>query len=301
MKKTIKASCLFLTGLFLASCSQVEGALPRGLYNQGNFEGNYYTENTWASRRVATRQAVTITSAQYANGAVADDAEMDGENRQGAKSLLPSIFLYTTTDGSTKELSTSPLAEWTIGDEGHDDMFIGDRFGRTKCLATSDASFKKGILSKLYNGQMFCNGYHSLALAEADKDGFGDQFAKTASGGSVFLASFRGGSTYGKSRFSHLDLTFSFYFEKDGGYVKDDVTAKDVIVSCDAGGENDTFFAFDFKSIGLSDISGLCGYSLSYSNVQDNGRSESFSHKEKADNYWGLLIYEVMFPDSTWR
>jgi len=239
--------------------------------------------------------------------------------------MYPEVLQYQkkASDGtsSTVTLSTQSISDWRYSEIGKDAQYIGTSFGRTKCLVTADSSFKEGFLSKLYNGQLYCNGDHMRALVQFDQYGYDAAFPKSMVAGDYFLISLRGGSTYLRHnpkydvdptqpemitlpRLTELDINLKFY--KVNGSVFDyySVTAKNVVVRTDDGGEGETFFGFKFPDIGINDTSGIAGMSLSYSNFQDpaiGGAEETIDAATPKTFYWGALVYEVMLPDSTWR
>jgi hypothetical protein len=223
------------------------------------------------------------------------------EFRQVALSKYPLMFHYDFPDGRhVFPLASDAYSEWTINDEGNDADYIGKTFGRSKCLATIDPTFKTGIFSKLYNGQTYCMAISNAALVQADSEGFSTQMPKRLTTGDWFLMSFRGGSTYGEARITTLDLSLRFY--KKNGDVFDyyTVKAKNVYQCTDDGGEGVTFFGFQFSDIGFDDRIGLSGWGVSFSNVSDPGYPESYLASEEANAHFGVLIYEVMFPNSSW-
>ena len=229
--------------------------------------------------------------------------------RAGYSERYPEVFSY---QGSY--LSADPSDDWNLSyaKTNNDSSFIGKSFGRSKCLATTDESFKSGYLSKIYDGQMYCEGYHSRALVALDQNGYSAFFPKTLDTGDYFLMSFRGGSNddtgsnhnAGSPRISSFDLSLDFYYRDSEGYRKVTVVSDDVIVETDNGGEGCTFFGFKFSEIGV-DPKGILGMGLRYNDFQDPqyafASEETCNQKEPKQYSWGLLVYELMFPDSTWK
>lgn len=314
MKKS-KLVLSFVALASLSSCALTGQLEIKGRYTHAYLEDNYYTENAFASNLGKELAAYSISSEHYANGSYstyadathntsgAFDTTYNGKVfRQGALSKYPSIFRYTKADGSVVDpLGSSAFEEWTIKKEKEDDKFIGSTFGRTKCLAVADPSFREGIFSKLYNGQTYCMAISNAALVQADSKGFATKMPKSLASGDYFLMSFRGGSSYGKPRVTNLDLSLRFYVSSGSQYDYYTVKANNVYQCTDDGGEGVTFFAFSFSDIGLSKPEGILGWGVSFDNVSDPNYSESYLAEEEASHHFGLLIYETMFPDSSWR
>lgn len=327
MTKKIKVVLLALTGLSLFSCTKTNEVLPTGKYEGGLFENNFYTERHDFASKSCTESFVKILSSdQYFNGDNAEDlgnyssqVTFDGTalSRKGLKSMYPEVLNYAAK-GTVTALTTDPLHDWRYVDVGHDSDYVGKSFGRTKCLVTTDGAFKNGFLSKLYDGQLYCNGDHMRALVQIDSNGCDAFFPKTMVSGDYFLMSLRGGSNYlenvmatssGKSgdvvsRLSEFDAQLKFYAASSGGYTYTSVLAKDVVVRTDSGGEGVTWFGFKFSAIGIASTAGIVGFSFSYTNFRDPAidvTKESADRSKDSVFYWGAMVYEVMFPDSSWK
>jgi hypothetical protein len=334
MTKQIKIVALSLLGIALCGCSQVKETYPAGKYESAIFENNYYTgRHDFKDKTGASLQAIEIDSSKYFNGDSAEDfgaydqLTLNGTvpSRKGLRSMYPEVLQYEkkAADGtsSTVTLAADSLNDWRYVDTGKDSEFIGKSFGRTKCLAITDSSFKEGFLSKLYNGQLFCDGDHMRALVQFDQVGYDAAFPKTLASGDYFLISLRGGSTYlydnpkhatnsaepeksALPRLTELDLNLKFYKANGSAFDYYSITAKNVLVRTDDGGEGVSFFGFKFSDIGIKDTAGIAGMSFSYSNFQDPGigtAQETIDAATPKDFYWGALVYEVMFPDSSWH
>lgn len=311
MKTKIKVWGLFLSALALTSCKTSLLYSTRA-YEINDLAKDYYGVQELSLSSLGDPLMTEITldrsskEKMYANGYIDNygtyqDLDWD-VTRRAASSLYPAIYDYTAKDGSKTTLN--PALEWTIGQEGNDDQFIGKAFGRTKCLASVDSAFKNtGVLSKLYNGQMFCDNYHVKALLQLDTNGYSTFFPKTLATGDYFLISCRGGSSFGVARKTWMDIQLRFFKEGKSGYDFYTINLQDVLLRTDSGGEGDSFVAIRFSDIGIADPSGIKGMSLAYSNVNDGTYTaqENFGASGNYDQYFGLLVYEVMFPDSTWH
>jgi hypothetical protein len=305
MTNNKKIIALSLLSFSLVGCAKTSELYSAEEYQTTTFEDNYYFRKEIDESTVGNPLAaeIVLKSDQYANGQFGQDWPQ--ENRKGARTLYPSIFEYTK-DGTKVTLDDY---SWTIGNRGEDanaeKSLIGKDFGRTKCLDQINPKFRDGVLSKLYNGQMNCMNYHNAALVQLDKYGYNTRFPASMVSGDYFLMSFRCGSSYadGLDRVSQLDMTIHFFVKNTQALDFYTITAQDVLINTDSGGETETYFAFSLKTIGIADPKGLCGMGVSFSNLVDKGREleESFDHSESKKEHFGVLLYEVMFPDSTWN
>jgi|GEM_PF-2144718 hypothetical protein len=294
-KKIIPA--LLMVGL-LASC----GSKTSELYPSGAYIGDLLDDFLTGYHKITTSLVVQATpfdssSPLYFDGFHENDL-VDKSNKllhHGPKTMYPDIFLY---DNGTVTLDATPEHDWSQDLEGQSDAsYVGMAFGRTKCLVKCDPSFNDGLLSKLYNGQVYCLGLHAKALVQLKEEGLDASFPKKLVSGDYFLMSFRGGSTFGEARITAIDLTLKFY-KGSKAYI---LIFKDLAEWTDNGGDGDSFFGFKFSDIGL-DPAGITGFGISYDNLQDKDLTTALTleQKENPNTYWGMLIYEVMFPDSTW-
>lgn len=237
--------------------------------------------------------------------------------RTGVNNGAPELFEATVKDenGKNKNVSLNSMYDWVPGykDLGDDDFFKKNpSFGRYYSMGRVDDSFKNGYLSKLYNGQLYCDGYHSLAFVCLENNGFTNLYSKEMKEGDYFLMSFRGGSDYvggrghnqNEPRISAFDLSVDFYYRNGNKYDYVTVKCKQTITETDHGGEGTTIFGFRFSDVGL-DPQGISGIGIHYDNFEDrfsNCTGKIASEMPKTTDYqFGLLLYEVMFPNSSWN
>lgn len=238
-------------------------------------------------------------------------------SRVGVNDGAPELFEATVKDqnGNEKNVSLNSMYDWVPGYKDLDDEDFFQKnpsFGRYYSMGRIDDSFKEGYLSKLYNGQLYCDGYHSLAFVCLENSGFTSLYSKEMISGDYFLMSFRGGSDYvggrghnqNEPRISAFDLSVDFYYRNGNKYDYVTVTSKQAITETDHGGEGTTMFGFRFSDIGL-DPKGIAGIGIHYDNFEDRFSSctgKIASTMPKATDYqFGLLLYEVMFPGSSWN
>jgi hypothetical protein len=173
-------------------------------------------------------------------------------------------------------------------------------YGPNKKMNSKDSIFKYGYLSKLYDGQMFCNGYYQLARVQIDERGFGVIYDKELIDSDYIALSFKASVDYTQEvsvplHDSSVNLHITFY-ERDGAKfhaVKttcqfDNLRTNDH-EAFDRG--NYVFYAFKLSELNLSRV---CGYSISFELLSDQYVTDY--------NYdYSLMFYEVFFPNSSWR
>lgn len=286
--------------LLLAGCSKTQNVYKDGAYDTGDFMLNYYAEHDYAHDE-AWKNKTIDTFTVYDDALGNKEHAYFGQNdyghyssHQSAKSFMPDVF------GS---LETAPIGDWTPESIGFDDTFINSSFGRTKCMAVQDPSFKEGVLSKLYNGQMYCDGWYSKARVQIDENGFSTRLPKTLSKGSYFMMSLRGGSnvnTNGATRLCIVDLRVDFY---KGNEIYS-VGLPGVALSTDGFGVGEmcSFVGFNMNDMTDFSLEGITGYGVSFSNYTDPDYAEVSSNKDDdKENHFGVMLYEVMFIDAEWK
>lgn len=320
-----------LMGLALGGCTYVQGLMDPSINVNGDFTAYYYLgHHDFDERPTAEKELLPFTSdntvegffngggtSLQGDGALSFDPSQPTRGNPGGVHALSEdeslpIHLGLKDAGyddmlayGGTSLSTTLAGSWILTAEGQDlSPYIGHDFGKTKCLSTVDEAFSLGYLSKLYNGQMYCYGTHSLAFVSIDEDGFSTKLPKTLVESDYFLVAFRGGSNDDSNggdttpRLVQLDLLVDFYYE-DGTSAS--FRLKDTYVNTDNGGEAVSFTGFKLDGIRQK---GLIGYGLSFENYRDPlSEKESISARasDDSDYHFGLLLYEVMFVDSTWR
>lgn len=180
-------------------------------------------------------------------------------------------------------------------------------YGQTFKLSKTEPSFKYGYISKLFNGQMFCNGNYELARVQIDESGFGMEFSKELDNYSYFALNLKASIDYrrdGKNtnipnHNSSAELLINFYCKNDDGkyrrvpvkYTIDNIKTN---ASETIDGSNYTFFGFSLDNIKIDRCVGL---SIEYNLINDEyitaHPNEGWTHC--------LLLYELFLPNSTWH
>lgn len=180
---------------------------------------------------------------------------------------------------------------------------IGVGYGPTMKMSRFEESFKYGYLSKLFDGQMFCNGNFQLARVQIDENGFGTLFDKEGvlneEESPYFALNFKSSVDYTnldhpvKSHLSSFDLKISFYLRTTDGFRRQTYvhSLSDIPTNFGEGYGIYTFFGFRLNP---SEVSRIQGISIEYENVND----------EYTKNYGldhSLMLYEMFLVDINWN
>jgi hypothetical protein len=298
-----------LAVLSLVSCkddvSEVYGQHP---YDTGSFIDNYFVgRDDFKDKRasVATLRFETVNA-------------FVGLNESGvytgftpAKTKYPSLFVDKNGNAlSTTNNIESEYNDWNAETLGGDSNYIGHSFGRTLCLAKTDGSFKNGVLSKLYDGQLHCNGCYSKARIQLTSDGYAGLFPKTMDTADylVLVGRWADNSIVSDEADVNADIKVSFYKKNGASYDEYDVTMEQIPFEKNGGGDRTTLFGFKFSdALPSFDLSGIVGMGVSYSNVKNGGTDYTdgkvtFTNEEKEGVInSSLMLYETMLVNSTWH
>ena len=180
-------------------------------------------------------------------------------------------------------------------------------YGQTFALSKTESSFKYGYVSKLFNGQMFCNGNYEIARVQIDESGFGMEFNKELDKYSYFALNLKASLDYrrdGKNtnipaHSSKVELIVNFYCKTDSQkYHRIPVSYTIESIRTNASetidGSNYTFFGFSLNNI---KIDRCVGISIEYKLISDEYIA---SHPNDGWTHC-LLLYELFLPNSTWH
>ena len=164
-------------------------------------------------------------------------------------------------------------------------------YGVENSLGKVDDSFNHGILSKLTDGLLFCDGltYQGVRV-QIDKDGFIHEYEKKLIYADYFAMSFKAGSDYTSSLYKksgatyEIKLNISFFTEKDGKFIENvcSYTMNTVY--------RDKYYLFGF-ALKKDMASNLKGIGVSYDLINTD-EDASLDHC--------LYLYETMFVNSSW-
>lgn len=310
MKKHAYLLGMPLALILMASCSTYP-LYDSPAYNGDEFQDNYLRDYDEIGDREGSLigEAVTFQRATevYEDG----EAYFFNGNKEnafsafdsvGMKDIYPELFEYVDEDGNTVSYSSLD----TIASRLDDDSYIS--FGKDHCLAKVDDAFKKGVMGKLYNGQLSCHSWYAVARVQCEEAGFKTLFPLTMTDGDIFAISLRGNTSSTTPSFPYAcaNIELRFYVDNDGVYDYYQLTYEEAMLWINSGGEAISLIGSSLKDAFGEDFAsdGIVGYSISFSEPEDGyfEGSEDFNFEYAEDGeFFGFSLYEVMLIDSTWK
>ena len=182
-----------------------------------------------------------------------------------------------------------------------------------------DDSFKYGLVSKMFDGQMFCNGDFQKSRTQVEPmergatKGFGVLFSKESNDATYMMMNFKcsvvkednQNLTMPGGIKSDLILHIGLYLRNDTGYTYQPLTYHIDDVPTNSGDDHSfppyaarksmyKCFGFNLKNI---DTKRLIGFSLQYEKTSD---TYSDAHPTE-ETMHSIMLYEVSFPKTTWH
>lgn len=289
MKNKFKFLLLSPTLLICACGYGLKEIYPGSVYNSVDYYENFYRE--WdkdINYHSETSKVDNIDEETY---------ELNKEKDRVFTSFNSDNFAFLQSDYE-KYSYTSDIYEPPEGKLS---------YGQTFALSKTESSFKYGYVSKLFNGQMFCNGNYEIARVQIDEDGFGMKFNKELDKYSYFALNFKASLDYRKDgqntnipgHNSKVNLLINFFCKTDNqklhrvpvSYTIDNIKTNS---SETIDGSNYIFFGFDLSNIKIDRCAGI---SIEYQLISDDYIE---AHKDEGWKHC-LLLYELFLPKSTWH
>lgn len=291
---------LMLISLTLVSCKRTSELYKEFAYDTGRFDGNYYTEyNNVDKLEIASQTDIdfSIVADKTSNPDPGKFlSALSVEDQMNSKDELLSWYSDDTKDGYDKD------------------------FGPTKCVSRIDDSFSYGILSKLYDGRVHCDGYYAQSRVQLNKTGFGTFFPKEMKSAKWFGVSVRSSTnTDGyKACKAVVNFNFTFYRHITNSNAVDayKVAVNNVTIDLNNSIPHGSLLAFYymemFASVGLDYnelTNGMIAMSMDYELVTVHGTApgEKEKYGELTDDmtdethpHFAIFLYEMFFGDSTW-
>lgn len=275
---------------FLASCSKTSELYVDYAYNSPDFMKNYYNE---------TKGIRDLGIASYES-----------------HTMLPGLG-YTSTD-SLSGILEEDNQEGYIWNAGYYEDYDKE-YGRNNNLTKIDESFAYGYLSKLYDGRVRCESKFQLSRVQLDKHGYATYFPKKLVNYKFFAFSLRGATDYENTYSSpsplagtvYVDITINFYkhITNSSEYNVVNFTLPNVPIPCDSGGDTNlvtVYLASDNNNNGVIErtyhylIEDTVAMSFEYELKTTREDLTDDASVEK-DHHFAVMLYEVMFPKSTWK
>lgn len=283
---------LVFPALALSSCGYGLKQTYKGVpYNSTVFAENYY--NVWNNdiNPFASNNKIINTSAEYELGEK-DDTFVAFDSQQ---------FRKCETRWDTYDYVTDLERNRVDGNKAV-------LYGQDIKLSAIDDSFKYGVESKLFDGQLFCNGDFQNSRVQVEptnqgaEKGFGILFEKECARASYFMMNFKAsvtnldGSYNGidTNQLSDIKLHINFYIKSDQGYNCMPLTyeVKDVRTNMSPESHNKyTCFGFRLDNL-FSNLeqTRIAGFSVQYERIDST-----------PNTLHAVMLYEVSFPHSTWH
>lgn len=290
----------------LVSCADTDQLYEPGAYLSGPFVDHVYNTYDHGTKEGAKNIVYDKTLSLGEHGYFAGSGQYD-QSRQcygyaHAKSMHPSWF--KNKDGNDlywgMEIGHSDIVPGAIGAYADNSPLYDVIYSQNKRLDRFYERFSRGYLSKLYNGQIKCNGWSYYAMMLLSQDGFGTVFPYELKSAEYFATSILVATDKenDNGRVVMVDVDFTFFKYTDNGDLAGyKVTVDDVRLSCNAGAAYTSLVGFTFEDAGINPES-IVGLSITWRLENDvEGVSNDFSAPGYHD---GLAVYELFFPDSVW-
>ena len=263
-----------LSVLALTSCSKTRLLYGENAYNSPIFDENYYLER----EDIDSLEINNVQSGIHGEISSEDGLEnlsMSGYNKNGYKWFNP--------EDKTKE------------------------FGYNSNLDDIESAFNYGILSKLYDGRVRCEGLYQKSRVQLNKTGYATYFPKSLVEAKYIAFACRGGTstpttklTYEETQGLEFNFTLSFYIHIPNSKKYDKVVYQlnKVFVQTDAGGSTNLVFF----EIAKDQLSGAVAMSFEWNcsdtRIEAHNITDDYLDKEK--DHLALMLYEVFIGESSW-
>ena len=255
----MKNRFLLLLPIFtLTACGQgvFDIAAPTKLDHSGTWNDNYYTV---FDKELKEREVTKVTLDKINNKVFREYGD------DNFRLLEPNYDQYTIYD------------------------YMPNSYGEVFKYSRYSESVKYGFTSKLFDGQMNCNGDYEGARIQINEDGFSGSFGRTLNSASYLYLHFKSAIDFKNpalvpsSHYSNITIRLTFY--KDDSATEYSYPLTDIPSNF---GDGYTFFGFSLEGI---DIKGVKHYAISYTLDYDPLKEEepSVGH--------ALFMYELGFKN----
>ena len=268
----IKHVLLPLIAITLCGCSKTDKMYKLGVYESPYFNSNYYLKND-------TKNFV------YTEHVLDDKDIINPTACDGLSGLKPEDRGGYSWEGYSKE----------------------KLWGYHNNLGRIDESFKKGAISKLYDGRVRCDGLTHKSRAQIDKAGFDARLPMTMTDCDYFAFSCRGGTTHEPLE-TQLEYNFTLGFftidkNNPGQYIKHIVHLNGLMIDTDNSAKSDLVsFYVGRDENNESILKNTVAYSFEWEcndpELALNDITDDRTVKEK--DHLAIMLYEVFFGNSTW-
>lgn len=171
-------------------------------------------------------------------------------------------------------------------------------------------SFKQGIFSKLTDTLIVCNGSGPLVRIQIDEKGMGQIFDHELIDYQNFIISARGGTNVNYSelgipfvRYAKVKMNISFFIEKSTTSPALKHTISYVVPEMNVDNNSiTTVMKMDLSALlPASALKRVSGMTISYELLEHDYLMPGGVKDSSLDYEFSMMLYEVMFPYSSWR
>lgn len=264
----IKYVLLPLIAITLCGCSKTDKLYKRNAYNSPYFNSNYYLKEDAKDMRISRE---------------IDETPLELNSYDGLK------YLHKEDVGELQWEYAEKEKLWSYNNN----------------LGLVDEAFKKGAISKLYDGRVRCEGLFQKSRAQLDKAGFSAKLPLTMKHCDYFAFSCRGGTTLEEPLKKELsyNFTISFYTKGEGEtYNKHIYKLNDVLVNTDNQSRTNlvSFYIDQDKVDNKFRLEDTVAYEIRWECVDTTIPNLTDDRTEKEKDHLAIMLYEVFFGNSTW-
>ena len=293
MKKFQFKLLLIAPSLILTSCGYGLKEIYNGVpYTSGNFFENYYSVWNDAINPYKDNNKINNTLEEHALDVNSDKVFTSVKDVNFEANDIYSddyVYYYDIYDPEGDVKDKKP-------------------YGPAVKMSNYDDSFRYGVVGKLFDGQMFCNGYYANARVQVKPgkgNGFGVLFSKECNDATYMMMNFKCSAVTETRQDlargeSDLKLIISLIYKNETGYTYAPIIYDITNVPTNSGdafnstGRFNSYVCFGFS---LEKLEGnrLIGFTFEYEKTSCtvDGGSEEVHH--------AVMLYEVSFPYTTWH
>ena len=307
MKKLFHFKLLLIAPAILTtSCGyglkEVYSGIP---YNSTNYFENYY--NVWDKKINPHEQGHEFSVIKEEHYLDDNDKVFTSTKDANFKYCEPNWDQYAYTYDKTEPSDSNLKA-----------------YGPAVCMTKLDDSFKYGVVSKMFDGQMFCNGDFQMSRTQVEpinqgaNKGFGVLFSKEGGNASYFMMNLKCSLVYRDNQnlstyYSDLTIKLGIVLKNDTGYTYVPVKYDVPKVPTNSGDDHAiepyngryslyTCFGFSLENI---ETDRLIGFTLQYQYndifTYNSSTKQYYPATFTEDIYHSIMLYEVSFPRTTWH
>ena len=281
---------LFLPALVLTGCGYGLKEIYKGsVYNSPDYYENFY--RGWDKN-----------INYHSSTSKIENLEEDAYQLDTDKDLV-----FTTFDSTNFAINEPEYEKYSYPSDIYEPPEGKLSYGQTFALSKQESSFRYGYVSKLFNGQTFCNQKYEIARVQIDESGCGMEFSKELDKHSYFALNLKASLDYRRNgentnipnHQSSIELLLNFFCKTSSGKyhrvpVKYQINNMPTNASETINCTNYIFFGFSLENI---KIDRCIGVSIEYKLLEDK---YIVSHPDEGWTHC-LLLYELFFPHSTWH